>query len=465
MSNPTNRYVRNLEFSDLFFAGYGFIIGAGIFTLLPFIIKYGKGSSWFSFVLGGLICGLSGLSYAKLNQEFPTNDAEYAWIYEIFKKDGDLEPTIFVKLFANASIWIVMLIGLFNGATVAVGQANFINQYLNMPKKLLIFFLVAFTSIINSVGNKYSTLFNKSIMGTISFGFVILYILASKFGSFGNKIDIIPKTDWSGLLQSSFITIFAFNGFQSIVQLSEEAKDKTDIPKGIISSIGASTLIYAGVAISVIALIGLKQASSSITPISDAFKSVFGKVGLDVVNFISIIALFNTLMLIIMSRSRLLQKLSVRGLAPKIFEKLTSLQELFKTSNVREEMTGEKEETKKDDKDKITLPIYAIIAVSIVTYLLTFIKEGAIESLANITNTFIFFVFILVNILVITHYNKNKHKVVNERQTNQTEEHQPNNKNKVDKLLSGFPWYAYSGLAISVIYFIKSFVTDRVVKK
>ena len=60
MSNPTNRYVRNLEFSDLFFAGYGFIIGAGIFTLLPFIIKYGKGSSWFSFVLGGLICGLSG---------------------------------------------------------------------------------------------------------------------------------------------------------------------------------------------------------------------------------------------------------------------------------------------------------------------------------------------------------------------------------------------------------------------
>ena len=47
------KYTRNLELSDLFFAGFGFIIGAGIFTLMPLIIKYGKGSSWLSFVVGG----------------------------------------------------------------------------------------------------------------------------------------------------------------------------------------------------------------------------------------------------------------------------------------------------------------------------------------------------------------------------------------------------------------------------
>ncbi len=63
--------------------GFGFIIGAGIFTLMPLIIKYGKGYSWLSFIIGGFICLLTGLSYAKLNQEYPSNDAEYSWIYNI----------------------------------------------------------------------------------------------------------------------------------------------------------------------------------------------------------------------------------------------------------------------------------------------------------------------------------------------------------------------------------------------
>ena len=96
-----------------------------------------------------------------------------------------------------------------------------------------------------------------------------------------------------------------------------------------------------------------------------------------------------------------------------------------------------------NDKDKVTIPIYGIIAVSIVTYLLTFIKKGAIESLANITNTFIFIVFVIVNILVLTYYYKGMDK-------------NNKNKNKI-KILEGFPWYAVCGLILSLIYLGKSF--------
>ncbi len=57
--------------------------------------------------------------------------------------------------------------------------------------------------------------------------------------------------------------MFAYNGFQ-IVQLSERARDINDIPKGIYAAIGSSTSLYAVVALSVIALLGIKTASSSI---------------------------------------------------------------------------------------------------------------------------------------------------------------------------------------------------------
>ena len=50
MNAEKEQYQRNLSLNDLLFVGLGFIIGAGIFSLLPFIIKYSKGISWMSFV-------------------------------------------------------------------------------------------------------------------------------------------------------------------------------------------------------------------------------------------------------------------------------------------------------------------------------------------------------------------------------------------------------------------------------
>ena len=250
--NNSEKYTRNLELIDLFFAGFGFIIGAGIFTLIPLIIKYGKGNSWLSFVIGGFVCLLTGLSYARLNQEYPVNDAEYSWIYEIlnFNKDDDKnknkEPHFLVKQFANVIIWIVMIIGLFNSATVAVGLSNFVRQYINVPQNLMVGLAILFPGLINMLGNKYSTLFNKSIIGVVASCFLILIGLSGAKGKYLGQNQLIPDTkNLSGLFRSSFITIFAFNGFQSIVQLSEEAKDISDIPKGIYSSISASTIIYA----------------------------------------------------------------------------------------------------------------------------------------------------------------------------------------------------------------------------
>ena len=47
-------------------------------------------------------------------------------------------------------------------------------------------------------------------------------------------------------------------------------------------------------------------------------------------------------MLIVLSRSRLLQKLSVRGLAPKVFKKLTNLGEILKKEHFKSDNKSEK---------------------------------------------------------------------------------------------------------------------------
>ena len=51
MEEPKSKYVKNLSLPDLF-CRIRFYYWSRNFTLIPFIIKYGKGNSWFSFCQG-----------------------------------------------------------------------------------------------------------------------------------------------------------------------------------------------------------------------------------------------------------------------------------------------------------------------------------------------------------------------------------------------------------------------------
>ena len=85
-------------------------------------------------------------------------------------------------------------------------------------KVLMIAASITVTSVINILGNKYSTAFNKGIMSVIVGAFTLLMVLAGVRGKHFSENAVVPKMgDLSGLLRSSFITIFAYNGFRAEV--------------------------------------------------------------------------------------------------------------------------------------------------------------------------------------------------------------------------------------------------------
>ncbi len=86
-----------------------------------------------------------------------------------------------------------MIIGFFNTATVAVGVSNFITQYINVPKVLMIRSSITITSVINILGNKYSTAFNKGIMSLIVGSFTLLMALAGVRGKHFSENAVVPK--------------------------------------------------------------------------------------------------------------------------------------------------------------------------------------------------------------------------------------------------------------------------------
>ena len=157
------KLTRRLKFNDMFFAGIAYMIGAGVYTLMPFIIKYGKGNSWLAFVIGGIVSIFTGLSFARLNYEYPVNDAEYSWILNIFKNKKNNKSNKFVKYFATTTIWVVGIMGIFARATTVLGLSEFISTYnLGIPKYLITFVGLGIPTLINLIGVNYLSNIIKS---------------------------------------------------------------------------------------------------------------------------------------------------------------------------------------------------------------------------------------------------------------------------------------------------------------
>ena len=73
-------------------------------------------------------------------------------------------------------------------------KQNLSRQYFDFNKTLLIFLLIVAPTIINLVGNKYTTSVNKTIMFVILTAFTLLYLLAAKKGKHFNEVRFSPKS-------------------------------------------------------------------------------------------------------------------------------------------------------------------------------------------------------------------------------------------------------------------------------
>jgi basic amino acid/polyamine antiporter, APA family len=454
MVEHKNKYNRALTFVDLVFAGYGFIIGAGIFTLMPYIMGYSKGYSWGAFVLGFIISILTGLSFARLNYEYPQNEAEYSWIMNILT-DTNKPKTSWrnrlVSYFANIVIYAVVLLTVLGGATIITGMKDIIEAYkFGINNYVLCFILILVPTLVNIIGTKYTKTFNKASMSIITLAFLSIGAIALKYNKNFNDNKFFTgnrKATMPGIFRGAFISIFAFNGFQSVVQLSEEAKNREDIPKGIVASVSISTVLYLIVTISIISILGLKKASNSVYPFAEAFSAVAGKRGVDIVNILAILCMISTMFMKVFSSSRLLQKLSVLKLAPSYLQKLVPANKLFESfssNKVNNEVNNEPKSTFE------TMPIYAIITYFVAVCILVVLGKGILEKLASGSNVMIFFIYTAVNLLCILNHHKSKDKVDKEVMNN------------MPGFLKSYPWYSILGTIITFIFLILSpkFISD-----
>jgi amino acid transporter len=295
----------------LVFYGLGVIIGAGIYVLVGSVVSAAGAAAPWSFILAGVLAGLTGLSYAELAVRFPEAAGAAAYVKEAFGSDRLSQLTGL----AVAAVVIV------STASIARGSVGYLQAFASWPDTaiaggvVLLFTAVACLGVRDSVGL-------AAAMTIIEIGGLLLVVAAgwpaleTLPGRIGELMPAAAPAAWAGVAVGAFLASFAFIGFENLANMAEEARDpERSLPRAILVSLGLSSLLYAGVTVVAVLALPLAELVTSPAPLL----SVAARVAWfspEVFAAIAVVAVANGVLIEIVMLGRLLYGMARRGWLP-----------------------------------------------------------------------------------------------------------------------------------------------------
>lgn len=343
--------------------GVGLILGAGIYALIGDAAGMAGNSLWISFILAAVASVFTGLSYAELSSMYPKAAAEYSFVKNAFKNN-------FVAFIVG---WLTLFVAIISASTIALGFGGYFADLFGVPILIAAVLVILGLSFVNFFGIKESSSMN--VIFTIIEAAGLVLVIWIGFALFGNtQIDYFSAPHGlSGIFSAFTLVFFAYIGFENIANIAEEIRNpKKILPRAIILSISITAIIYILVSVSAIRVLSWEELDSSIAPLADVVKKALGSQAQIALSFIALFATTNTVLIMLISGSRILYGISKDSALPAVFG-----------------IIHQKRKT----------PWIAVIIIGFLS--IVFVFAGDIATIANISVFTIIMVFILVNLSLI----------------------------------------------------------------
>jgi basic amino acid/polyamine antiporter, APA family len=306
---------RALTLTHVVLYGLGVTIGAGIYVLVAAAAARAGMHAPIAFAAAGLLMGFTGLSLAELGVRMPVAAGEAAYARAAFRSER----------VAALVGFLCIAMSLVSAATISVGAAGYIGIFVPLPDKVLIAAVVLSMGSIAGRGIVESVSF-AGLMTLVELGGLAMVIVAG-FLFAPDIVSRVPEmlpltTDpgvWSGIFTASLLAVFAFIGFEGIVNIAEEVKDPSrTLPRAIIYTLAISTVLYVLVMWVALIAVGPTELAASNAPIALVFERLTGA-SPRTMSAIAIVATLNGIVVNIIMASRILYGLSKQGVLPRAF--------------------------------------------------------------------------------------------------------------------------------------------------
>ncbi|WP_308365360.1 MULTISPECIES: APC family permease [unclassified Microbulbifer] len=315
MPEPT-ALKRSLSLSVTSLYGIGTIIGAGIYVLVG---KVGAVAGLFlpyAFLLAGIIATFTALSYAELCSRFPHSAGAAAYIHRAWHR----------RWLSQLVAVLVAITGIVSSATMANGFIGYLELFFQIPDYVAITILVSILTLIALWGISESAL-TVTLITLIEVGGLLFVIYVSRGAPAAHEwpqIVSMPELEsWPGLLVGSFLAFYAFIGFEDMANIAEEVRNpRKTLPRAILIAIAVSTLLYMAVAALAVRTTSVEAIALSEAPLASIVINAGYSPAL--IGVISMFAVMNGALVQIIMASRLLYGMAKKGMAPRIFSRVSA---------------------------------------------------------------------------------------------------------------------------------------------
>lgn len=297
---------------QLTFYSVGVIIGAGVYSVIGAASAIAHEGLWLSFIIGGFVALLTGLSYAEMTTSFPAAGAEYSYMRRALPGFPGLSFIVAIAIVIGAAA---------TASTVAVAFGGYLREFAEIPPTVSALLLLVGCTVLNIVGLREASWANI-LFTCVEVGGLMLVIAAG----FAQPDFTAPLRAplHMGAVQAAAVLFFVYLGFEEIANLSEEARHPVrDIPRAIFFSIGITTVLYVLVALAVLALATPADLAGSDAPLALAIENVWPGAG-PLMSAIALFATANTVLITMIAASRLLFSMGRDGVIHESFARLTS---------------------------------------------------------------------------------------------------------------------------------------------
>ena len=319
----------SLSLTDLILFGLGNVVGAGIFIIISKSIFFGGNFSLYALLAVAVISMIMGFCYIEIYGRYSSSITEYLAVKNTMGEGV-----------GQITLYAIYMFALLSGVTIVTAMAKYAckcdlvdsikknmswttDSHHSTLETAFSVALLCIMAFINFMGIETSKVVANTIsvvMLAVILGIIVLslpYIEWDKLGVKTPQMDgPASKGPWDNFVLSAILSLFLYNGYDFLVKISDESADPENNKTALISTIGITTLLYAGIMIAGICVLGYKKAGTTHNIVTNLYEMLTTSKWASAVYMAGLFIMFNTGFLSIMSATKFMEGL---GKDKKIF--------------------------------------------------------------------------------------------------------------------------------------------------